>query len=156
MQLKNDSMKKSIDKLEAWADYFGGWGKVPGSVGGYNQYLSPEEKILESRSVKERGWSEQDLMRIDAIVAVMGLDTGTMFFKRLIRAHYLKREDPVVFCRRERLVKNDYGYHLNRSIEVFTRLSEKWELTPTKSIRTMSLNNLKNAVVRPARALNYA
>jgi hypothetical protein len=149
-------MKESIDQLEAWADYFGGWGKVAGSVGGYNQYLSPEEKILESRSVSDRKWSEQDLVRIDALVAVMGLDASTMFFKRVILAHYLKREDPAVFCRRERLVRKDYGYHLERSIKVFMQLSAKWELTPTKSIRTMSLNNLKNAVVRPARALNYA
>ena len=149
-------MKESIDKLEAWADYFGGWGKMLGSVDGYNQYLTPEEKILACRPVRVREWSEQDLVRIDALIAVMGLNTGTMFFKRVILAHYLKREDPVVFCRRERLVRKDYGYHLKRAIEVFTQLSEKWELTPTKSIRMMSLNNLKNAVVHPPRVINYA
>ena len=150
------NQKVAIELLDNWA----GWlrGSV-GGAGGYcsSMYMSPEEKALAGGSCRVARWNEQDGMRVEALLGVMNQDSSQQFFVRLLKAHFFMKVDPRKVCRVERLVYQDYSWHVNRAVEVFLLVFEKYRLTATKELRKNALNNLLplRRDSHPSRALSY-
>ena len=149
--------KIAFELLENWAGWLRG---SLGGAGGFcsSMYMSPEEKAQAGGSCRVARWDEQHGMRVEALLGVMNQSAHQQFFVRLLKAHFFMQVDPRKVCRVERLVYQDYGWHVERAVEVFMVVFEKNSLTATKELRKNALNNLLplRRDSHPSRVLSYA